>query len=128
MRLLGALLIVFMVLTGCRQSQQQAAATSDLQIDLITEPNPPTTGEGMLLISVHNPDGSLADVERIDVRGDMNHAGMQPVFSGADTAENGVYSVAFNWTMGGDWILDVTVWLADDSTTTQRFEITVETS
>jgi hypothetical protein len=67
-------------------------------------------------------------VERIDVRGDMNHAGMQPVFSGADTAENGVYSVAFNWTMGGDWILDVTVWLADDSTTTQRFEITVETS
>ncbi len=122
--LLATLFLV--ALSGCRQSQQAATHQANVQIELTTEPAPPQTGEGLLLITIANPDGSPADVARVEVRGDMNHAGMQPVFSGVDLAEDGVYRVPFQWTMGGDWLLDVTALLADDTSASQRFEIAVE--
>jgi hypothetical protein len=122
--LLASLLLL--ALAGCRQSQQAATSQADVQIELSVDPAPPQTGDSTLLITVTKPDGSPAAVARIEVRGDMNHAGMQPVFSGVDLPEDDVYHVPFNWTMGGDWFLDVTALLADGSSATQRFEVTVE--
>ena len=129
MRIFLAATLFLILLAGCRQSQQQAATPqADVQIGLTVEPTPPHTGDGTLLVTVTMPDGTPADVTRVEVRGDMNHAGMQPVFSGADLAEGGVYTIPFNWTMGGDWFLDVSVQLADGSTATRRFDVTVESS
>jgi hypothetical protein len=118
--------LLLLTFSGCRQSQQSATSQADVRIELSTDPTPPETGDGTLLVTVTNPDGSPANVVRVEVRGDMNHAGMQPVFSGADLPEDGVYRVPFNWTMGGDWVLDVTALLDDGSTATRRFELAVE--
>jgi hypothetical protein len=118
--------LLLLTFSGCRQSQQSATSQADVRIELSTDPMPPETGDGTLLVTVTNPDGSPANVVRVEVRGDMNHAGMQPVFSGADLPEDGVYRVPFNWTMGGDWVLDVTALLDDGSTATRRFELAVE--
>jgi hypothetical protein len=118
--------LLLLAFSGCRQSQQSATSQADVRIELSTDPTPPETGDGTLLVTVTNPDGSPADVVRVEVRGDMNHAGMQPVFSGADLPEDGVYRVPFNWTMGGEWLLDVSVLLEDGSAAAQRFEVAVE--
>jgi hypothetical protein len=119
--------LIVLLVAACRQSQQAATNIADdnIQIELATEPNPPTIGEGILLITVQNADGGMVNIERVEVRGDMNHAGMQPVFSSADTPENGIYNLPFNWTMGGDWFLTVTATLEDGTTATRRFDFSV---
>ena len=129
---MGRVVLLVILLLGtaaCRQSQQQAATRTaggaDVQIELAPEPDPPVTGEGTLLITVSGLNDQPSEVTRIDVRGDMNHAGMQPVFGSAESAEDGVYRVAFNWSMAGDWILEVTATLSDGSTASQRFDVTV---
>lgn len=55
----------------------------------------------------------------------MNHAGMQPVYSMAETHANEQYVVLFNWTMGGDWRLTVTVTLPDGTRAIRQFDVTV---
>lgn len=129
MRLISVLIVVLLLTAACRQSQQQSATQTAggaiVQIEMTTEPSPPQTGEGTLLITVRDLDGTPADVTRVEVRGDMNHAGMQPVFGSADAATDSVYRVPFNWSMGGDWFIDVTVMLADGTTASQRFEASV---
>jgi hypothetical protein len=124
------LIILLLATSACRQSQQQAATETasgaSVQIEMVTEPDPIQTGAGTLLITARGPDGTPADVVRIDVRGDMNHAGMQPVFGSAESAVEGVFRVPFNWSMAGDWILEVTAALRDGSTASQRFDVTVE--
>ena len=39
--------------------------------------------------------------------------------------QNGLYSVPFEWTMGGDWVVQVTAKLKDGGTATQQFKFTV---
>ena len=61
------------------------------------------------------------------MRGDMTHAGMQPVSGVAEqgTGSNGEYRVPFYWTMGGDWIVTVNVKLVSGETYTKTFDFTV---
>ena len=129
MRRVLLLVILLLGTAACRQSQQQAATQTvggvNVQIELTLEPEPPATGEGTLLITVAGRDNQPVQVTRIDVRGDMNHAGMQPVFGSAESTVAGVYRVPFNWSMAGDWILEVTATLSDGSTASQRFDVAV---
>ncbi len=60
----------------------------------------------------------------------MNHAGMTPVLAEPTTDEadgnvDGVYHVPFAFTMRGDWIVTVSVVLADGTTFTQDFDLSV---
>jgi hypothetical protein len=66
----------------------------------------------------------------VSLEGNMNHAGMVPVFADgvtdeADGAADGVYQVPFQFTMMGDWIITVKVARADGSQTTDDVEQTV---
>ena len=118
-------LLLVPLLMGCRQTAtSQPEAGLDIRID--AAPDPAEVGEATLLIAISDEDGNPVTDATIDVRGDMTHAGMVPVIrEDISGNENGVYDVPFEWTMGGDWLVDVTATLPDGSARTERFAYTV---
>jgi hypothetical protein len=75
---------------------------------------------------VTGADGTPIDGARLNIKGDMTHAGMQPVLAETKGGEQGRYETPFEWTMGGDWIVTVTAALPDGRTTARQFTYTVE--
>ena len=49
----------------------------------------------------------------IEVEGNMNHAGMEPVLVTAEEIEAGQYRATLNWTMGGGWLVTARATLPD---------------
>jgi hypothetical protein len=120
-----ALIFVLLVLAGCRAPQPTPAASSDVRISLVVLPDPPATGESTLQVTVTNASGDPISGAQVSARGDMSHAGMVPVIAESVSSDAGVYAIPFEWTMAGDWFVDVTVTLADGTEVQQRFDLSV---
>ena len=60
---------------------------------------------------------------RIKLEGNMSHAGMAPVFAGANEIEPGRYSSTMELSMAGDWNISVHVTLPDGQKIDREFEI-----
>jgi hypothetical protein len=124
-------LSILLLLAACRQSAQstptpQATAPDDIVITLEVEPAPPAVGDTVLVITVRTAAGEAVDDAAIAVRGDMNHAGMTPVFGEVEGGSDGVYRVPFEWTMGGDWIITVDVTLTNGEIVSRTFDLSVD--
>jgi hypothetical protein len=123
------LALSLLLLAACRQSAQQTptpdAPTPEFEIEMAVEPSPATTGDAFLVVTLNYPNGAPIDEATIEARGDMNHAGMTPVFGETSDNTNGVYRIPFEWTMGGDWIVTITVTLPDGRRVEQRYEMTI---
>ena len=124
MRRIIALMLCLVLFAGCRQ-ESTPAAEAELNISLEVEPAESTIGDAELLISVTNADGESVSPARVDVRGDMSHAGMVPVLRDDVQGEDGRYRVPFEWTMAGDWSVAVTLTFADESSVSKTFELSV---
>jgi hypothetical protein len=121
-------ILIVLLFVGCRAAPAPTAETAvqAAQISLTVDPEPAAVGEARLNVTVTKDGQPLAGV-RLDVRGDMTHAGMKPVLGSATTDAQGVAVVPFRWTMGGDWIVTVTATLADGAQVSQEFDLTVKT-
>ena len=118
------LLTLLIPLAACaRQSQQPAAG--DVEMTLAVRPDPPTVGDASLEITLTDGEGNPIDDARLNVKGDMSHAGMEPVLAEVEGGAGGVYQVPFRWTMGGDWFVTVDAVLADGTTVSRRFDLAV---
>ena len=124
MRRIIALMLCIFLFAGCRQ-ESTPAAEAELNISLEVEPAESTVGDAELLISVTNADGEPVSPASVDVRGDMSHAGMVPVLRADVQGEDGRYRVPFEWTMAGDWTVEVTLTFADESSVSKTFELSV---
>jgi uncharacterized GH25 family protein len=118
------LLLVIVLLAACGTAATSTPAPLDIEISVQYEPDPPAVGAGTLLITL-SANGSPIDNARVQVQGNMAHAGMTAVNAEANTSENGVYSVPFEWSMGGEWVLTVTAELPDGATASEDFNVTV---
>lgn len=119
-RTLTLTLFSLLLLTvGCQRTSQQASQ-SDLQIEV--EPMSTSVGDTILMVTVTDADGNPIDDATVDVKGDMTHAGMEPVLTEVEGGENGVYALPYEWTMAGDWYMTVNVTLPDGSTASQQFD------
>lgn len=133
MRIVFSLLLALslLLLTACRESAQPAptvegsTSTPDIDIEMAVEPAPPAAGDAFLVVTLHYADGVPIDQANVAARGDMNHAGMVPVFGQTRDNINGVYRIPFEWTMGGDWIVTLTVTLPDGRQVERSFEMSV---
>ena len=116
------LLLVFVILlASCRQQQLNSA---DVQLELSASDK--RVGETTLLVRVSDRDGNaLSNPGRLSLRGDMDHAGMAPVLARAESAVDGVFSVPFEWTMNGNWIIEAKLTLpnGDVAIETTNFKI-----
>lgn len=122
MRLLFiGLCLMTITLVSCRQ-QVPSAAETGIQITMSLDPETPTVGDAILHITVTDADGNPIDDATINVRGDMSHAGMTPVIRQVAMGSGGEYEIPFEWTMAGDWFIEVTVTLPDGTSATETFE------
>lgn len=80
----------------------------------------PATAEVVL----RTPEGRPMGSAEVWVRGDMSHAGMQPVLSRAKAVDAGRYVTDdFAFTMAGDWVLSVQATLPDGRTIDRVFSV-----
>ena len=119
-------LLLSLTLVGCGRISQQPDQAADVAIDLAVNPDPPGIGSTRLSVSLTAADGSPIDGARLHIKGDMTHAGMQPVLAEIDGGRGGIYETPFEWTMGGDWIVTVSAELPDGRRTARQFTYTVE--
>lgn len=123
------IIITFVLLSvivgGCRRSSSQNESASDINMTLAVEPTAPVVGSATLRITLTDTNDEPINDASLEIRGDMTHAGMEPVLASVDAGQAGVYEVPFEWTMGGDWIVTVTATLADGRSVTREFDLTV---
>ena len=123
-KLLVVLFGAALLLGACGGRASQQPGDADGMIDL--DADSLAVGQTVLTVWVTDENGEAVDDATVNVRGDMNHAGMVPVLAEAVTGgENGVYRLPFEWTMGGAWIVTVEAVLADGETVSQQFNVSV---
>ena len=118
------LLLLVLLAAGCARASSEPP-DDGLTISLAYEPDPAVMGEATLLVTVCDAAGQPVKDATINVKGDMNHAGMVPVLAGATAGPGGVYELPFRWTKSGSWIVTVDVTLADGAAASRRFDVSV---
>ncbi|MEM7799221.1 MAG: FixH family protein [Chloroflexota bacterium] len=118
--ILTAILFVSLFAVACGGRNSQAGNAAGLEVTAYAASE--RVGQTTLEIELIDADGSPIDDAAIAVKGDMTHAGMQPVLADGATFENGVYSLPFEWTMAGDWFLTLDITLADGTMVTERID------
>jgi hypothetical protein len=126
MKTIVLILIFSLMLVACEPQKTETPVVDDVSVELVVEPDPPTAGETTLIVTVKEQDGTPIDGATVAVHGDMDHEGMVPVDGESAKGTDGNYRVPFEWTMGGGWILDVTVTLPDNrGVAVARFDLNV---
>jgi hypothetical protein len=121
-------LILVMSTTGCQRASQQAERDQAPEIAavLAVDPDPAVVGPATVQLQLTGASGApIEDATNVSLKGDMSHAGMQPVLAEASGGAGGVYEAQWVWTMAGDWFVTVTATLPDGRTLVRRFELTV---
>ena len=119
------LALLLLLGSACARASQQADS-ADVQITMTAIPFPPHIGDSRLVIQVTDEIGSPIDDAYLAIKGDMTHAGMAPVLAEVDGGgEAGVYTIPFEWTMAGDWVVTVDLQLPDGTKAQERFDMAV---
>ena len=109
--------VLLMTAAACRQPLPSAA---DIQLHITVDDR--QVGETTLRVTATDTEGnSIENPGALSIRGDMSHAGMTPVFAEADQAVDGVFILPFEWTMGGEWIVEASLTLASGEVYQQTF-------
>ena len=117
------LALLTLILAGCRQAEP--SVNENINIAVAFEPNELAVGASTVLVTITDAAGSAISDATVNVRGDMAHAGMQPVIRDIASGTDGVYSSEYEWTMAGDWEVTVSVTLPDGTSAEQRFDYSV---
>lgn len=96
-------------LVGCGAAVDRA---DDVAIALHFTP-PPHVGEVHCTVTLSDASGAPVAGADLELEGNMNHAGMVPVFATPVEVEDGRYETPIEFTMGGDWLVFVRGTLAD---------------
>ena len=120
------LLLLLLLLPACRQAAPVDQAP-DVQVLLTPGPDSLFVGPITFDLTLWDADGQPIDgAAPVSLRGDMSHAGMEPVLAEATGAGDGLYTADFEWTMAGDWTVTVEATLPDGRLKIATFAFAVE--
>jgi hypothetical protein len=113
-RLVAGLLGLALLATAaaCSRLDDEGGAP-DVAVSVVVSPDPPAVGEAHVEVGLAGADGRPLPGATVQVEGNMNHAGMTPVFADLEETAPGLHEGALEFTMGGDWFLLVRGELAD---------------
>jgi hypothetical protein len=107
--------------------QQADPTTQDAYVvTMVIEPSPPAVGPGTVIATLKDDAGRPVDGARLEIEANMSHAGMVPVLASTAESHAGVYRVPLQWTMGGDWFVDLKFTLPDGSRVARRRPVSVQ--
>jgi hypothetical protein len=107
-------------LVGCARSSKDLP---DVAAGLVVEPSPPQIGAATITVTLADTEGHPISGADIALEGNMNHAGMVPVFAQASEVAPGQYEASLEFTMGGDWFILVRADLPDGRSMERKFDI-----
>ena len=120
-------LLILTLLIGCGRVQKSAPATQDsFNVTFATEPAQPTVGAGVVVLALRDATGQPVNDAKVTIEANMSHAGMVPVNAEVTGGQDGVYRLPLQWTMAGDWYVDVRFTLADGQVIGRRFPAVVK--
>ncbi|MBE2220185.1 MAG: FixH family protein [Anaerolineae bacterium] len=119
-----------LLLIGCSRVSQETehnpeTQTGAIQIELVEPLFPAAIGKETLNIRVFDANNQPIDNAKINIRGDMTHAGMTPILAETENGNKGLYQLPIAWSMSGDWIVTVQVILPDGTIAEQTFPRTI---
>ena len=112
--------VALLLVGGC---QPAGSSTVDAETNLEFTPRPPRVGTAEIVLTLTDPAGQPLEAESLEVEGNMNHAGMKPVFSTLRPTAPGRYEGTLEFTMAGDWFVLVTGQLADGRRINEKVDV-----
>lgn len=124
---LVVVVVVALAAAACNRTPEND--TGGLNVTLEVGP----AGTQSLIVVIAGDDNQALTDATVALEGNMNHAGMVPVFSAsvrddADGAADGRYTVPFEFTMLGDWIIGVDIIQADGTEVRTHVDVNVAES
>jgi hypothetical protein len=116
------LLLALLPASGCGP-RGTTEGGADVKVDLTLQPEPPKVGTETAVVTLADKAGRPVREAAVKLEGNMNHAGMTPVFADARETEPGKYEAALEFTMGGDWFVLVNVTLADGRRLSRKVDV-----
>jgi hypothetical protein len=117
-----AVLLVVLAVPGCSR-ENAADDTADVKLDFTIRPDPPQVGAAQVSVRLTGAKNNPVSGATVKLEGNMNHAGMQPVFADAKEVEAGRYQADLELTMGGDWFVLVDARLADGRVLKRKIDV-----
>ncbi len=102
---------------------QKIAKPPDIAVQYEIAPQPPRAGTTTIDVKLTDKNGVPVGGARVDLEGNMSHAGMAPVNGEAKEIETGKYRGTLQLTMAGDWIVLVHIALPDGQKLQRQIEI-----
>ncbi len=119
-------LLLLGLIAGCGRAGGSPETKDNFTVTFATEPAEPVMGAGVVLLTLADPTGQPVNDAAVAIEANMSHAGMVPVNATASGGLGGIYRVPLEWTMRGDWHVDVRFTLADGQIVGRRFPATVK--
>ena len=114
-------LLVFLLMLSF--ACQKTAKSPDIELQYEIAPQPPRVGAATIDLKLTDKNGAPVGGARVDLEGNMSHAGMSPVSSEAKEIETGKYRSTLQLTMAGDWIVLVHITLPDGQKLQRQIEL-----
>jgi hypothetical protein len=105
------LIVILLLLTGCRRAGQNDL--SDIGVNVTVNPNPPQVGQAAVTVTLSEADGRPVTGARVELEGNMTHAGMTPTLAQPNEMSPGRYEAPLDFSMAGDWFILVRATLPD---------------
>ena len=113
------LLFLFVLVFAC----QKTAKPPDIALQYEIAPQPPRIGATTIDLKLTDKNGAPVGGARVDLEGNMSHAGMAPLTGEAKEIQAGKYRGTLQLTMAGDWIVLVHVTLPDGQKLQRQIEL-----
>jgi len=120
--ILSLLFVLAGLVAGCSPGRSDNEA-KDVKVEFKIEPDPPKVGSAEVTLLLTANGEKPVKGATLKLEGNMNHAGMKPVFGDAKEVEAGKYEATLELTMGGDWYVEVTGTLADGRKLKRKFNV-----
>lgn len=112
--------LLLLVVVSCGRGEKDLP---DVTMGLRISPEPPQIGPATITILLSNPAGQPISRAEVELEGNMNHAGMVPVFARASEVDPGTYRANLEFTMGGDWFILVRAELPDGRSMVRKVDV-----
>jgi hypothetical protein len=112
--------LLLLALSACGRGDRDLA---DVTVELTIEPSPPQIGPATITVSLRDVYDQPISGAKIELEGNMSHAGMVPVFAPATEVEPGLYQADLEFTMGGDWFILVRADLPDGRSMERQVDV-----